>query len=293
MTEINHRTKEIRSVLVFILFLNWLVAALKVIFGYLIKSQSMIADGFHSFADGASNVIGIVGIGMAAKPRDADHPYGHGKYETFASVGISFLLFLTCLNVLHESIGRLRTPQLPDVDMRGLIIMLCTIGVNIYVMVYERNKGKQLSSLLLVSDAMHTRSDIFTSFSVLVSFAAVKSGFPIFDPLVAIMISVFIAMAGVSVLRQSAKVLCDSAVFDPKLIEDTILGIEGVKRCHKIRTRGSSDAIYVDLHVQVQSSMPMNVAHRLSYKIEDSIKKRFPQIVDVVVHMEPLTSRDG
>ena len=98
---------KIRKILIAVLVLNWLVAALKLIFGYIIQSQSMVADGYHSFADGGSNIIGLFGIWYASFPRDKEHPYGHKKYETFAAILIGLLLFVVCFNIIRESFMRL------------------------------------------------------------------------------------------------------------------------------------------------------------------------------------------
>jgi len=289
MSEIGRR---IRNILIAVLVLNWLVAILKLIFGYAIKSQSMIADGFHSFADGGSNVIGLFGIWLASQPKDRDHPYGHNKYETFTAIVISILLFLVCFNILHDSWQRFHNPIESRVDLVSFLVMIFTIAINIAVMVYEYNMGKRLKSDILVSDSLHTRSDIFTSFSVILALAAVKLGFPILDPIAAVVISGFIALAGINILRHCSRILCDTAVIDEKKIERICLEVEGVIKCHNIRTRGRLDDIYVDLHVQVRNDMHIDKAHEISYQIEDAIRRKIPGVTDIIVHMEPLKSRD-
>jgi cation diffusion facilitator family transporter len=283
---------RIRNVLIIVLALNWLVAGLKLVFGYLIKSQSMSADGFHSFADGSSNIIGLFGIWLATRPKDEDHPYGHNKYETFTAICIAILLFLVCFNILHDSVERFRSPVLTRVDLNSFLVMVFTMLVNIGVMTYEYNIGRKLNSDILVSDSMHTRSDIFTSFSVIFALAATKLGFPVLDPIAAIVIALFIAYAGINILRHCSRILCDTAVIDEERIAKICLSIAGVIKCHKIRTRGRPDDIYVDLHVLVRNDMHIDRAHELSYKIEDAIKKEIPGVTDVTVHMEPLKSRD-
>jgi len=284
--------RNIRNILVIVLLLNWLVAVLKLIFGYLIKSQSMSADGYHSFADGSSNVVGLFGIWIASKPKDEEHPYGHSKYETFTAIVIAILLFIVCFNILHDSIGRFSNPIPANVELSSFLVMVFTMLVNIGVMKYEFRAGQRLKSDILVSDSLHTRSDILTSFSVIIALAATKLGFPILDPIAAVMIALFIAYAGINILRHCSRVLCDTAVVSEKRIEEICLSVAGVIKCHKIRTRGRIDDIYVDLHVQVRNDMHIDKAHELSYRIEDAIKQNIPGVTDVVVHMEPLKSRD-
>jgi len=248
----------------------------------------MTADGFHSLSDGASNIIGLIGIHFASKAKDVDHPYGHKKYETFFSLGIAFLLFLVAIGIIHESLGRFNNAIALNITPASFIVMVITIMVNFIVMRYERKKGVELKSDILLSDSLHTRADIFTSISVIMALIAIKMGFPLLDPITSIIISVFIAYSGYKIVCQSSTILCDSAaIVDLKQIVDIVLSVEGVKACHKIRTRGRPDDIYIDLHVQVDGDMPIGSAHKISYAIEDAIKKSLPQVVDIVVHMEP------
>lgn len=280
--------RPIRRILIIILVLNWAVALAKILYGIFSKCASMTADGFHSLSDGASNIIGLIGINFACQPKDIDHPYGHRKYETFFSLGIAFLLFLVCLGLIHESIGRLRNPVTPQIDAKSFIVMIITMLINFWVMNYERKRGQDLHSDILVSDAMHTKADIFTSLSVIIALVVIKLGYPILDPIATIFISLFIARAGYNIVKKSSAVLCDAApIVDVKKIVDIVLRIKGVRACHKIRTRGRPDEIYVDLHVQVAPDMHIDDAHNISYTIEEAIKKDIPEVTDVVVHMEP------
>ena len=288
ITRIFKDYRTIRIVLIVVLVLNWLVAIAKIICGLIIRSSSMTADGFHSLSDGASNIIGLIGIHFASQPKDNDHPYGHRKYETFFALGIAFLLFLVAIGIVHESIGRFSNPVTPKINAISFIIMLITMGVNFIVMHYENKKGKELKSDILVSDSLHTRADIFTSFSVLFALFAIKLGYPILDPIISVMIAIFIAYAGFKIMKESSAILCDTAaILNVKQIVDIVLSVEGTKNCHKVRTRGRPDDIYVDLHVEIDGNTRMEAAHKISYAIEDAIKKCIPEVSDVVGHMEP------
>jgi cation diffusion facilitator family transporter len=280
--------RTIRLVLILILALNWLVAIAKIICGLIIRSSSMTADGFHSLSDGASNIIGLIGIHFASQPKDNDHPYGHRKYETFFALGIAFLLFLVAIGIVHESLGRFTNPILPQINTISFIIMILTTAVNFIVMQYESKKGKELKSDILISDSLHTRADIFTSLSVILALCAIKLGYPIFDPIISIMIAIFIAYTGYGIMKESSAILCDTAaILDVKRIVDIVLSVEGTKNCHKVRTRGRPDDIYVDLHVEIDGNTRIEAAHEISYAIENAIKKCIPEVSDVVVHMEP------
>jgi cation diffusion facilitator family transporter len=152
---------------------------------------------------------------------------------------------------------------------------------------YEFRRGKKINSDILVSDSMHTRADILTSLSVIFALIAARLGYPIIDTLTSVIISLFIAYAAFGILRDASRILCDSAAIDNRNIESVVKSVEGVIECHKIRTRGRVDDIHIDLHVLVKPDMHIDKAHDLSYKIEDTIKKEFIGVTDIVVHLEP------
>jgi cation diffusion facilitator family transporter len=288
MADDTRKYGEVQRILVMVLVLNWGVAVAKLVFGIMIKSASMTADGFHSLADGTSNIIGLVGVHFCSQPKDTDHPYGHKKYETLFSLGIAALLFIVAFGLAKEGVMRLMHPVTPHVDVYSFIVMLVTLGVNIAVMTYEHKRGKELGSDLLVVDAMHTRADIVTTLSVLAALTATKLGFPIADPLITIVIAFFIAYTAFEIIKQQADILCDgTAIDDTHDLCGAICSIEGVCGCHKVRTRGRPDDIHLDLHVQVKGDMPLQEAHNLNHAIQAAIMKRYPQITDVLVHMEP------
>ncbi|MDP2940957.1 MAG: cation diffusion facilitator family transporter [Candidatus Omnitrophota bacterium] len=286
ITEQEHY-QRIRRVLIGILVLNWAVAIAKIIYGSASRCSSMTADGFHSLSDGASNIVGLVGIHFACQPKDSDHPYGHKKYETFFSLLIAFLLFMLCFNLLREGLLRLRHSVTPQINTGSFLVMLITLGINLWVMRYEHKKGLDLKSDILVSDALHTKADIFTSISVIITLIVIKLGYPIIDPIATMVIALFIAHAGYSIIKQSSAVLCDTAIMDDKKISRIVLGVKGVRACHKIRSRGRPDDIHIDLHVQVNADMHVDTAHAVSYAIEEAIKDKIPSVTDVVVHIEP------
>ncbi|MFA5092907.1 MAG: cation diffusion facilitator family transporter [Candidatus Omnitrophota bacterium] len=282
---------KIQRVLWIVLFLNWAVALSKIIFGLVSRSSSMTADGFHSFSDGASNIVGLVGVAIASHPKDADHPYGHKKFETFFSLGIAFMLGLVCFELLQEGFRRLTSPRIPDVTIYSFVVMIVTIIVNIMVMHYERTKGRELSSDILVSDAMHTKADILTSCSVIISLFAVKLGFPVLDAITTLLIALFIAHAAYEIIKAGSRTLCDETVIkDTSKIEQLVLSVSGVQVCHRIRSRGRPDDVYLDLHVHLDAKLSLEKVHKISHDIERKIKENFSEVSDVIVHVEPIVN---
>ncbi len=279
--------KAIRRILIVILFFNWLVAFSKLIYGLITRSAAMTADGVHSFADGASNIIGLVGIWAASKPVDEDHPYGHKKYETIATLGISVMLFLASFDIIKDSFSRFLHPVVPDVNIFSFSVMAATLLINVFVTKYEYKKGVALSSDILICDSMQTKSDIFVSIAVIVTLISTKLGLPILDTIVAFVVGILIAKAGFDILKKSSDVLCDKEAIEKGKIARVVSGLDGVKAIHKIRTRGREDDVHVDLHVTVNTSMHVDTAHELSHKISDTLKEKIPGITDVIVHIEP------
>ena len=171
--------KKVKLVLWIILFANLGVAATKIIIGYIINSASLSADGIHSLSDGMSNVIGIIGITIASKPVDKKHPYGHKKSEIIASLFIGAMLLILGINILTNGIERFIHPEKLNITIISLISLIITIVINLFVTTYESKKGKEYDSYILISDAIHTKSDILISIGVLVSLLCIKLGLPI------------------------------------------------------------------------------------------------------------------
>jgi cation diffusion facilitator family transporter len=281
------RLNKVRQVLFYTLLLNITVALAKMIYGYSIGSISMLSDGIHSSADGASNVIGLIGIWIASQPPDESHPYGHRKFETLSTIAIAVLIFGAGTEILRKSYDRLQNPSSIEVTYVSFILMAMTMMVNIGVMLYESKKGRELKSDFLIADSMHTKTDIFISISVVISLIAAKIGYPVIDVLAALVITVFIAKMGYSILKSAAAVLTDSARINPDEIKELAGSIEGVIECHEIRTRGNEDSVCIDLHCLVDPELTTRQSHEVAHTVEEAIKNKFPSVIDIIVHIEP------
>jgi cation diffusion facilitator family transporter len=282
-------TSQVRKVLIYTLILNLIVALSKVLYGLITNSVAMISDGFHSIFDGASNVVGLIGIWIASHPPDENHPYGHKKYETLFTIIIAVMLFTTCFEILKKVYHSFHETHITTVTQTSFIIMIMTMGVNIFVMLYEKRKGTQLGSEFLIADAKHTKSDILVSLTVIVSLVFSKIGYPHADVIVGLMITIFIARIGYEILKEASDALVDTVCLDNAAIMTVVNGTEGVKGCHDIRSRGTVNSIYLDLHVLVDRKMTTEKSHDIADRIEERIKKEFPSVVDIVVHIEPET----
>lgn len=281
------RSRGVARVLLRVLVLNLAVAGAKLAFGYTTGAVSIISDGFHSLTDAASNVTGLVGMRIARRPPDADHPYGHRKFETLAAAAIFVFLLIVVVEVVRTAAGRLHSGQAPEVTVYSFVVMIVTLAVNLAVVRYESGEGRRLHSELLLADAAHTRSDVLTSCTVLVSLAASWLGFPILDAIGALVIAVFIARTGYLIGLETSGILADRVVLDEDSIRAVVMGVPEVVGCHHIRTRGSYDHTFLDLHVWFAPDTTLFEAHRLSHVVKDRLMEAFPQIGDAIIHIEP------
>ena len=281
------RLDRIARVLWGILWLNLGVAVAKLLYGCRSGAIAMTADGVHSLLDASSNLVGLVGVAVARRPPDANHPYGHRKYETFAALGVALMLFLGCREIVHSAIARLRDPHLPGITALGFGILALTIAINVLVVWVERREGRRLSSELLLSDAAHTGSDVLASVLVLASFVAARAGWVWADVTAAGVIVVLIGVAGVRILLGTLPTLTDERRIAPDLVEAAALEEPGVLEAHNVRSRGPRDDIHLDLHVLVDPRMEIASAHEVGHRVVQRLRDRWPGVTDVVVHVEP------
>jgi cation diffusion facilitator family transporter len=282
------RYSAVARVLVRVLLLNLGVALAKIAFGYASGAISILSDGFHSLTDASANVVGIVGIQAARQPPDADHPYGHRKYETVAAASVTVFLLLVVVEVLRNAFNHLTGKAPPhDITPASFVVMIATVVVNLVVVRYESREAERLSSEVLLADAMQTRGDVWTSATVIAALTGARLGLPILDPLAAIVVAAFIGYAGYQIASTTTRILSDRIVIAESDLERVVMSVPGILGCEKIRTRGSSDHVFLDLHVWLPPAMPLVEAHGLSHAVKDRLMARYPQIADAVIHIEP------
>ncbi len=175
----------------------------------------------------------------------------------------------------------------PEVTTISFMIMFITMGINIFVTKWERQKGKELKSDILMADSYHTASDVLTSLSVLAGLIAIQAGYPLIDPIVAVVIAGVIAWTAIIVLKDVLPSLTDQIRLDPQHIRTAVMTIPGILDCHEIRTRGLANHVFVDLSIHVEPTWSVEQAHVLATKVEGFLLTHFDSVEDVVVHMEP------
>jgi cation diffusion facilitator family transporter len=284
---VRDRAADVSAVLYRVLFLNLSVAAAKIALGLSTGAVSVLSDGYHSLTDTASNIVGIIGVRIAGAPPDTDHPYGHRKFETMASVGILIFLVIVLTEVLSAAWQRFQEGGEPAIGALTFAVMGATFLVNLGVVFYERRAGHRLSSEVLLADAHHTLSDLMTSATVILALIGVRLGYAWLDPLAAVVVAGFIGYACWEIFQQTTGILADRIVIAEAAIREVVIGVPGVLGCHHIRTRGPADFVFLDLHVWMDAEMSLTRAHALSHVVKDRLMQAFPQIKDAIIHIEP------
>lgn len=280
--------RSIARVLAVVFLLNVAVAIAKLIGGMASRSMAMSADGLHSLIDSLGNVVGLVGIFIAGRPADSGHPYGHAKFELFASLVIGCFLLVAAYEVGSGAVERLVSgSHATMVSPASYAVMGATLAVNLCVTTYERICAKRLSSPILAADAAHTLSDVLTSVGVIAGLVLVQAGFPMADPIMALVVTAFIVISAISVFRGSLRCLSDHSQLPRDRIVALAMGIPGVVDVHAVRSRGTDAEVYCDLHLLVDPALTVLEAHALSDKLELKLKEAFPNIAEVLVHIEP------
>jgi cation diffusion facilitator family transporter len=292
MTE-QDRYHEVRRVLLLTLVGNAAVAGAKLVVGLLTGSLAMVADGFHSTLDGTSNVIGLASSALAARPPDADHPYGHRRFETLASMLVGGVLLLTAWELVKNSVSRLMAPPAPpQVTVISFVTMISTLALNLVVSAYERRQGRRLHSEFLLADAEHARSDVLVSLTVLAGLVAVRMGVTWIDPATALVVVGLIGLTAWRIVRRSASILLDQVAIAPEEVIPVVQGVAGVQRVGRVRSRGPADDIHLDLDVRIAGPTTAEQSNAIAREIRAQLRSAFEGLRDIQVYFLPEEDAD-
>ncbi|MGQ0604801.1 MAG: cation-efflux pump [Anaerolineales bacterium] len=285
------RNIQVRRVLWMVLALNLGVTAVKLAMGVSVGALAIVADAFHSLVDSSSNIIGLLGVWLAARPADDNHPYGHHKYETVATAAIGALLLVAAYEIGSGVVERVLTRGTPP-SISPLIfgLMTATFFVNLLIVWFETRAGRRLNSPVLLADATHTRTDLFVTLSVLASLIGTALGWGWLDAVVAGFVVLLLVRAAFEILRSTSQTLTDVAVVNPTDVERIARAVPGVASATDVRSRGRTDAAYVDLHVKVDPAMTATQAHNVASEVEQRVASELPGVMETLVHVEPRDS---
>jgi cation diffusion facilitator family transporter len=283
------RTAAVRRVLTALLAANLAVVGAKLLVGLASGSLAVMGDALHSTVDALNNVLALVIIGLASKAPDADHPYGHGKFETLGALAIVGFMSITCFELIRDAVGRLASARsAPLLSDQQLAVLLGTLAVNVVVAWYENRRGAELESDLLLADAAHTRADVFITVGVLLGLVLGRRGWWWADPVLALLIAAFIVRIAYRVFQRTVPVLVDERAIPDSTIRSLAEGVDGVMSAYDIRSRGGtgSHLRYAEVTIAVDRNANVAAAHAIADAVEDRLKREL-RLNEVTVHVEP------
>ena len=278
---------QVRRVFIGLLVANLAVVGVKVAVGLASGSLAVLGGAVDSCVDALNNVLALIVVRVAAKEPDEDHPYGHGKFETLGALAIVGFLSITCFELVREAVNHLVSgAHRVDVSDSQLTLLLLILGANVVISWYERRRGTELGSELLVADAAHTRADVFVTVGILVSVLLMRRGWWWADSAVAIMVALVIVFVAYRILVRTVPVLVDERALPPRDIQDAAQAVPGVKSAYSIRSRGPSDLRYAEVTVCVDRHADVESAHAIADQVEERLKRDL-RLHEVTVHVEP------
>jgi cation diffusion facilitator family transporter len=282
------RAAGVRRALVVVLVLNAISAGLKTGVGARTGALTVLGAALESVLDMLSNVVAILAVSVAARAPDEDHPYGHEKFETLGTLGIVGFLSISCFELLRQSLGDLfGSPGPPSTSLADGALLVASLAVNGFVVLFERRRGRALGSTLLMADAAHTASDVFVTILALASLALSHLGIAKADAALSVVVAMIIAWSGYQILRDSIPILVDARAVDAGRLSEivrTIPGVVGVRSARSRRT--SSGHLFAEVTILVDGATSVSAAHDFTDDVERAIERELGTS-EAIVHVEP------
>jgi cation diffusion facilitator family transporter len=282
------RSNGVRTALFIVLLLNAISAAVKIGVGARTGALTVLGAALESALDMLSNVVAILAVSIASRAPDDDHPYGHEKFETLGTLGIVCFLSITCFELMRQSISELTGRHtLPTAGLADGALLLASLGVNAFVVFYERQRGRALGSALLLADAAHTASDILVTALAIASLVLSHLGYMRADAMLGMLVALIIAWSGYQILRDSIPILVDARAVEAdrlSAIVRTIPGVVGVRSARSRRT--SSGHLFAEVTILVDGTTSVSDAHTFTDEVERAITRELGT-AEAIVHVEP------
>ncbi len=277
-------------------FTNLILSAAKIVAGVVGRSSAMVADGIHSLSDFVTDFIVIIFIKISAKNEDSDHPYGHGKFETFATMLISFALFIVAIGIFYSGSVKIyevlngRTIERPT--YLALVMAAVSIVVKEGLYWYTIIIGRKIDSPAVIANGWHHRSDAFSSIGTLIGISGAMflgERWRILDPITSVIVGIFIIGVAYKLARPSIQELLEMSLPQEieQNIEQKIQATPGVITFHHLRTRKNGNAFIIDMHIKVDARSSIVEAHDIATHVENNLKAAFGKHTQVNVHIEP------
>ncbi|MDD6441710.1 MAG: cation diffusion facilitator family transporter [bacterium] len=274
---------------------NVLLSVVKLLAGIIAHSNAMISDAIHSASDVFSTVVVIIGIKLAARESDREHPYGHERLECVAAIVLAMILFLTGLGIGAEAFKNITSGNYNNLQVPGVLALfaaILSIASKEGMYWYTRYYAKKIDSSALLADAWHHRSDAFSSIGALIGIAGARLGFPVMDSVASLVIFVFIVKAALDIFKDAMDKMVDHSCDEEteKQLYDCVMKNEDVMGIDLLQTRMFGNKIYVDVEIQADGSYTLQEAHDIAEAVHDEIEQNFPKVKHIMVHVNPAKS---
>lgn len=272
---------------------NVILSVVKFLAGIIAHSNAMISDSVHSASDVFSTIVVIIGIKLASKEADKEHPYGHERLECVAAIVLAMVLFITGLGIGAEALKNIAQGNYSDLQVPGILALIAAI-VSIVskegMYWYTRYYAKKIDSSALMADAWHHRSDAFSSIGALIGIGGARLGFPVMDSLASLVIFVFIVKAAYDIFKDAMDKMLDHSCDEEteKQIYDCVIKNEHVRGIDLLQTRIFGNKIYVDVEIQLYASYTLEEAHNVAETVHNAIEDNFPKVKHIMVHVNPV-----
>lgn len=276
---------------------NVALSVVKLLAGIIAHSGAMISDAVHSASDVFSTFVVIIGIKLASKKPDKEHPYGHERMECVAAIILAVVLFITGLGIGADALRNILNGNYSELQVPGILALIAAI-VSIVskeaMYWYTRHYAKKIDSGALMADAWHHRSDAFSSIGALIGIAGARLGFPIMDSIASLVIFIFIVKAAIDIFKEAMDKMIDHSCDEEteKQIYDCVMKNESVMGIDLLQTRIFGNKIYVDLEIQADGSFTLQEAHRIAEAVHDDIEQNFPKVKHIMVHVNPASDEE-
>ena len=273
---------------------NVLLASTQVSVGVIARSQGLVADGIHSLSDLVSDFIVLIAGHHGKKAADEDHPYGHQRFETAASLALGALLVAVGIAMLLSAVRKLESPgTVAHVHVAALWVAAAALLAKELLFRYMLKVAKRIKSSLLAANAWHARSDAASSLVVLVGIAGNLQGYPILDPIAALIVGLLVARTGRRIAWRSLQELMDRSAdaVEVDAIRGTLLETPGVRNVHDLRTRKMGDLIVVDAHIEVDADLTVEAGHDIAVAAKRRVLQHH-RVLDLMTHVDPFKHPD-
>lgn len=275
---------QVRTVIIVEGLADLVMMMTKLTVGISTNSAAIIGDALHSLTDLCNNIIAIIALRISEKPSDADHHYGHRKYEQLAVFALAVLLAVVAVELVINAFSHYG--QSVSHSNIGLVVMILTLAVNIGLTVWQHYWARRLDSDLLNADAKHTLSDVLTTFAVIAGWQLAARGYALFDTIVALLVAAIIFYMAIKLFLRAIPILVDHSLYNPNDMQRVVLGVDKVKAVHQVRARTLREGGSADVVVCVDANLSTTQAHKVTEAIERALHEQF-DLDDVVVHVEP------